>query len=103
MAKIRKRNYVLLAGGLLILLLAAALDTRLTVRSYTVETEKVSAPVRLAVLTDLHSCSYGAQQRDLVDAVVQAAPDAVLLVGDIVFYVLPQEYAWTTVSHLVDF
>ena len=103
MAKIRKRNYVLLAGGLLILLLAAALDTRLTVRSYTVETEKVSAPVRLAVLTDLHSCSYGAQQRDLVDAVVQAAPDAVLLVGDIVDDVLPQENAWTTVSQLVDF
>ena len=100
MAKIRKRNYVLLAGGLLILLLAAALDTRLTVRSYTVETEKVSAPVRLAVLTDLHSCSYGAQQRDLVDAVVQSAPDAVLLVGDIVDDVLPEKNAFLVLEAL---
>lgn len=102
MTKAKRKKCILIACGLLILLIAVAFDTHLTVRSYTVETEKVSVPVRLAVLTDLHSCAYGDEQRELVNAVVQAAPDAVLLVGDIVDDVLPQENAWITVSRLVD-
>lgn len=39
--------------------------------------------LRLAVVTDLHACMYGASQRELVDAVLQQKPDALLLVGDI--------------------
>ena len=41
------------------------------------------APLRLAVLSDLHSCHYGEGQRSLLDAVRRERPDAVLLVGDI--------------------
>ena len=39
--------------------------------------------IRLAVVTDLHACMYGASQRELVDAVLAKNPDALLLVGDI--------------------
>ena len=105
MTKTKRKKFLLIAciiSGLLILLLAAALDTRLTVRTYTLDTEKVSDPVRLAVLTDLHSCAYGDGQEELVNAVAQAGPDAVLLVGDIVDDVLPQENAWTAVAQLAD-
>lgn len=58
----------------------AALDQRLIVRRYTVESGKVSDSVRLAVLTDYHGCDYG---DSLVPAVERLRPDAVLLVGDI--------------------
>lgn len=71
------------AAGLAAFFLAG-LDGGLTVRSYTVESGKVTAPVRLAVLTDLHACAYGEDQRELLDAVAAQAPDLVLLVGDIV-------------------
>ena len=71
------------AAGLAAFFLAG-LDGGLTVRSYTVESGKVTAPVRLAVLTDLHACDYGEDQRELLDAVAAQAPDLVLLVGDIV-------------------
>ena len=64
--------------------LAAGLDNELTVRRYTVESGKVTAPVRLAVLSDLHACDYGAGQGELLDAVAEQDPDLVLLAGDIV-------------------
>nr|WP_243108413.1 metallophosphoesterase [Maliibacterium massiliense] len=62
---------------------AAALWQGLRVRAYTIATHKVDAPVRLAVLTDLHSTMYGKAQHTLLEAIRAQAPDAVLLAGDI--------------------
>ena len=92
----------ILAALLTAALLAVACDSRLVLRTYTVETEKLSAPVRLAVLADLHSCDYGAGQRDLMDMVegLNPQPDAVLLAGDIVDDKLPEDNAWTTIDSL---
>jgi len=38
--------------------------------------------VRLAVVSDLHSCRYGDGQKGLVEMVVSGRPDVVLMVGD---------------------
>ena len=70
---------VLLAGTVV-----AALDARLAVRHYRLETARMSAPVRIALLTDLHSCDYGEGQAGLLKAVAAEGPDVVLLGGDIV-------------------
>ncbi len=51
--------------------------------SYTLTTPKVSTPIRLVLLTDLHSCTYGEKQKDLLTAIDKASPDLVCLVGDI--------------------
>jgi len=96
----KKKRAVWVGIGLLAPLLVVSCDMRLCVRYYTVESEKVTAPVRLAVLTDLHSCAYGKGQHTLTDAVAALKPDAVVLVGDIVDDVLPEENAWTAVSWL---
>nr|MBR4280441.1 metallophosphoesterase [Clostridia bacterium] len=64
----------------LIVLAVIALDQRVIVRTYTVESDKVNAPVRLVVLTDYHGCDYG---EGLIPAVEALQPDAVLLPGDI--------------------
>ena len=60
-----------------------ALWTGLVVRTYTLETAKLDQPVRLLLLTDLHSTVHGRDQRALIDLVRAQAPDAVLLAGDI--------------------
>lgn len=96
----RKRLTVIAVCVLFAILLLTALDSRLRVVTYEISSEKITAPVRLAVLTDLHSCDYGEGQRELLDAVAAQAPDAVALVGDIVDDVLPEENAWTAVSAL---
>lgn len=71
---------ILLAA--VIVLAVIGLDQRMVVRQYAVETDKVSKPVRLAVVTDYHGCDYGPDGVDLVQAVSALAPDAILLVGD---------------------
>ena len=59
-----------------------ALCQPLTVRQYTIWSEKVTSPVRLAVIADLHSTYYGDDQQQLLSVLRQEQPDAVLLVGD---------------------
>lgn len=72
----------LVCAALLLVLGFAAFDARLIVRRYPIEAEEITAPVRLAVLTDLHECNYGEGGAELLDAVHMQQPDAVLLVGD---------------------
>lgn len=82
----KKRTAALLAAGGTAagILLAAALDVRLAVRYYRVESDQVDSPIRLAVLTDLHACRYGKNQEQLVAAVAAQKPDLVVMCGDIV-------------------
>ena len=81
----KKRTAALLtAGSATAGILLAALDVRLAVRHYTVKSEKVDGPIRLAVLTDLHACRYGKNQEQLVAAVAAQKPDLVVMCGDIV-------------------
>ena len=103
---LKKRSKKLLLAGWIAaaLLVWAGLDTSLTVQIYTVESGKVEAPVRLALLTDLHSCDYGEGQRELLDAVEEQDPDLVLLGGDIVDDgpEMPEERALATVEALAE-
>ena len=80
----KKTVAALAAGSAAAGILLAALDVRLAVRHYTVESEKVEVPIRLAVLTDLHACGYGKNQKDLLKAVAEQDPDLVVMCGDIV-------------------
>lgn len=77
----RRKWWIFLLAALIVLAVIG-LDQRMIVRRYTVESDKIDAPVRLAVLTDFHGCDYGEDAADLVQAVEALQPDAVLLVGD---------------------
>lgn len=57
--------------------------------------------LRLAVVTDLHSCRYAAGQRALAEAVRAQSPDAVFLVGDIFDDRLPDDDARAFVAAVV--
>lgn len=91
----RKRRRLLLLGAAVLLaaLIVPGLDTHLAVRTYQVESGKLTGPVRLALITDFHSCDYGEGQAALMDAVRAAAPDLVLLGGDILDDDLPPDNA----------
>jgi uncharacterized membrane protein YsdA (DUF1294 family) len=70
-----------------------AFDSRLTVSRYEVESDKVNGQVTFALVTDLHSCSYGDGQEELLKAINAESPDAVLLCGDIFDDGLPPDNA----------
>lgn len=68
---------------LLLALLGYGFSEALRTVVYTIPTTKVTSPVRLVLLTDLHSCYYGEKQEKLLSAIDKAKPDLVCLVGDI--------------------
>lgn len=76
----KKHWWILPALAILVILTLIALDERLTLRTYTVVSPKLTAEVRLAVVTDFHSSDNA---DDVVAMVASCAPDAVLLVGDL--------------------
>lgn len=53
-----------------------------TVR-YALVSRKVSKKVRIVQISDLHSCSYGKDMKNLINAVDAAEPDIIVLTGDI--------------------
>lgn len=82
MKKKGKGFALLICLGLLLVFLCIACWQGLRIQYYIQETDKLSAPVRLAVLTDLHGSTYGAGQKELLQAIESHQPDLVLLVGD---------------------
>lgn len=75
----KKHRWILPVLAILVVLTLIALDERLTLRTYTVASPKLTAEVRLAVVTDFHSSDNA---DDVVAMVASCAPDAVLMVGD---------------------
>ena len=55
----------------------------LTVQQYTIQTGKLNNRIRIALITDLHSCKYGEGQQELIDAIDAQNPDLVAFAGDI--------------------
>lgn len=76
----KKHWWILPVLAILVALALIALDERLILRTYTVASPKLTAEVRLAVVTDFHSSDNA---DDVVAMVASCAPDAVLLVGDL--------------------
>lgn len=74
-------------------LVVTAFSQSLSVSNYSVETDKIGGQIKLALVTDLHSCYYGDGQRKLLSAIDKAAPDAILLCGDIFDDDLPPDNA----------
>lgn len=75
----KKHRWILPVLAILVALALIALDERLILRTYTVASPKLTAEVRLAVVTDFHSSD---NPDDVAAMVASCAPDAVLLVGD---------------------
>lgn len=78
---VRKKVWI----GILILFLISlpGYYCGLTVRVYQVKNAKIQGKLRIALVTDLHSCKYGKGQKKLLDAIEKQQPDVILLGGDI--------------------
>ncbi len=90
--------FLLLAAGLLFAL--CGWDYQLKTVIYPVESAEITTGLRIACITDLHCCNWGEGQRELLDAVDAAAPDLVVLVGDILDHTMPLEQGYAVLEHL---
>ena len=98
MSKTNRKKKILWLLLPLLLLVLVSLDMRLTVRTYTVDLPRMEGNIRLAVIADLHSCRYGKDQKNLLNALDAQRPDAVLLCGDFFDDKLPLENARLTLE-----
>lgn len=88
----RARRRRLLWGLVLVPLLALtgflaiqiAGNRHFEITHYTLRSEKVADPFRLAVLSDLHSAEYGEDNSELVAAIREEQPDLIVMIGDMV-------------------
>ena len=68
---------------LIITLVVLGLNTNLKTTFYEVQSDKVNSPVKIAFISDFHSCYYGEDQKILLNAIDAQNPDVVLYGGDI--------------------
>lgn len=94
----KRSTYIIL--GWLLILAAIACDVGITVPRYEFATDKVEEDIRIVLLTDFHSSSYGANQQVLIDAVDKQKPDIVLFCGDIMEEIRPHEHSIELMSQL---
>lgn len=71
-------------AGLLSAFLIKGLDNRLVKTTYVIRSAKISGKIKIAFLSDLHSCPYGSGQNKLLSLVREIEPDLIMLGGDIV-------------------
>lgn len=77
----------------LAILLFLFLSYRIQTTNYDIETGKIHSPLRIALITDLHSCKYGENEKPILELIDAEQPDIVLLGGDIYDDDLPIETA----------
>ena len=68
---------------IIIFLIGILTSLKLKIRVYEYRSEKINTPVRIALVTDLHSCKYGENESELINALEAQNPDIILLCGDI--------------------
>ena len=78
---------------LLICLIIPGFYNAMHVVRYNLHSAKIGGKISIALITDLHSCSYGTGQSTLIDTIDKEKPDLVLLGGDIFDQNLPDDNA----------
>lgn len=82
----KKRKYIFLRITTVlfaVFIILSIISFPLKVRHYSIITPKVTEPVRIAQISDLHSEYYGRDMKNLLNALDGQSPDIVVLTGDI--------------------
>lgn len=98
--KMKMRKVLFIILGLFLAFLIVCLISWVPVTEH-VKLDLVDGKIRAALVTDLHSCFYGPDQRWLTDRIDKEAPDVIFLGGDIFDDGLPDDNARKTIEYLV--
>ena len=98
MKKIWNYRITYIIIGWLLILAAIAADTSISVLDYEIVTDKVEKPVRIVLITDFHSSSYGKDQQLLADVIKAQEPDVLLFAGDIAENIRPHKHTQELLS-----
>lgn len=91
-----KKKWIIIISVMIVIVVIisiCAFRTDLKTVHYEFESEKVQNEIRLAFISDLHSCSYGENQEQIIEELEKFSPHAVLFGGDIIDDVMPEDAA----------
>jgi predicted MPP superfamily phosphohydrolase len=74
-----------------IIIIIVGLNNQLTINEYNIHSNKIETSIKIVLLADLHSCSYGKSQQQLIEAISKQNPDIILMSGDIADDMLPDD------------
>ena len=97
----RAARLLAVAFGALLMALSIWCEFPVVERHAFVSDKVKGESVRLAVISDLHSCAYGGRQMNLFWEVAETNPDAVLFAGDIFDDRLPDDNARQFIAAVV--
>ena len=78
-----KKYYAMIFGAAGLAFAAAGINNTLTLKEYTVRSEKITRPFTMVFLSDVHSQKFKDGGRALFELIDSACPDCILLGGDI--------------------
>lgn len=80
----KKKLISALAVSLIVVLLCVVVFWQgLNTVTYTLTSDKIDSDIRICVITDHHSSSYGKRQKKLLSEIEKASPDVIMIVGDL--------------------
>jgi len=82
----KKRLKWIITVMTILIFLCAALNQNLKTQHYSIYSEKIENAVTIVMISDLHSQTFGKNQKDLLTSIIKQNPDLILLVGDIFDY-----------------
>ena len=89
-----KIKLTILFAAILLNIIMNIFGNALKIEYYSLTSDKLTAPVRIVFLSDLHNCTYGgAEQSGLWKKIVNAQPDFVLFGGDVIDFQGGTEHA----------
>ena len=98
----KKKSFFIICAVLIISILIYSFDVRLKTVVYNVKNSKITENVKIALVTDLHSCYYGKSQSELFNEIEEYQPHVVLLGGDIFDDVLDDKNSCVFVEKLLE-
>jgi len=76
----RKKAFIVLL--VIALLIPAALYRGPVTRKYEIYSDKINGTITIAVVADLHNQNFGENQNKIIDKLINASPDIILMPGD---------------------
>ena len=96
----KHRHKLMLACGVA-LFVGFACRLGLNIVRYEIESEKITAPVKIAFISDLHNSLYGKGQCEIIEGIADFGTDIVLFGGDLFDEHNGEENSWVLVDALV--
>ncbi|MEA4853325.1 MAG: metallophosphoesterase [Christensenella sp.] len=79
----KDKTTLLLLLTLCALFLLVGFYNGLRIQAYDVDAKEIENHIKIALIADLHSCSYGEKERILANEITRQDPDLILFAGDI--------------------